>query len=729
MEGEINPDDNSSNNQPEENQKESPENQDNSGGDLKDGVNQDPTNEDNLDRDDENKNNSEQQGQNNQNNQKNRNNNFNFDFEKGQTNMTKNEIRNNRDSLMQDYEHGKSFKIEGDGFEIKVAPMNEKGEQGSTYIDFLSCETKLKIEYNLSQSAVLSVFQTQTESTNERSLTNRVSYVVYDENNNQLDLSVCENEQIRINYALRNDTSLNTTMLSRFADKGIDILNSSDPFFNDICYSYSDGGSDMILKDRISEVYQNFSVCDSGCEYESIDTENLTVSCSCSVSNDTDSDDEEENTNLKDIILNLLQDSTFGVIKCYKLVFDFSNKLKNIGFWIFSVIIIGHIPLYILFFLNGITPIKQYIVNEMKKYHYFVNITEPPKKKIKIKKKSRNDNVNNQQITTQNSQEPEGTNKNINNLSSNFKKTNIVPIQHKNLVDQIESTKRTELNNMLTQSKSNQINKIDEKNNNKNTYSLIRIDANNANKISKPQESNYTLNNYEYETAIEHDKRTFWRILYIVFLAKDNLLNTILLKSPLESQPLRICLLLFSYTSDLALNTLFYFSDNISDKYHYTGNSLFWFTLFNNIFISLISTLLSLILGSILSSMTNSKSSIEKEFKKEEKKMRENLDYVVSDERKNEILNSITKSLRCLKIKMVIFVVVDLLLLLFFYYFTTAFCSVYQGTQTSWITDAIVSIIIAIPIEIAIALVVTIVYKIALRYKCKFLYKITMIFA
>ena len=127
--------------------------------------------------------------------------------------------------------------------------------------------------------------------------------------------------------------------------------------------------------------------------------------------------------------------------------------------------------------------------------------------------------------------------------------------------------------------------------------------------------------------------------------------------------------------------------------------------------------------------MTNSKSSIEKEFKKEEKKMRENLDYVVSDERKNEILNSITKSLRCLKIKMVIFVVVDLLLLLFFYYFTTAFCSVYQGTQTSWITDAIVSIIVAIPIEIAIALVVTIVYKISLRYKCKFLYKISMIFA
>ena len=212
-------------------------------------------------------------------------------------------------------------------------------------------------------------------------------------------------------------------------------------------------------------------------------------------------------------------------------------------------------------------------------------------------------------------------------------------------------------------------------------------------------------------------------------MAKDNLLNTFILKSPLESQPLRICILLFSYASDLALNTLFYFSDNISDKYHYTGKYLFWFTLFNNLIISVISTLLSIVLGSILSSLTDSKSSIESEFKKEEKKMRENPQYVVSEERKSEIITSIIKSLKCLKIKMVIFVFVDLIILLFFYYFTTAFCSVYQGTQTSWITDAIVSIIIAIPIEVAIALVVTIVYKLALRYKCKLLYKISMIFA
>jgi hypothetical protein len=127
--------------------------------------------------------------------------------------------------------------------------------------------------------------------------------------------------------------------------------------------------------------------------------------------------------------------------------------------------------------------------------------------------------------------------------------------------------------------------------------------------------------------------------------------------------------------------------------------------------------------------MTESKKSIENEFKQEEIKLRKNKDYVVTEETKQKIITSITKSLKCLKIKMIIFVIIDLIILLFFYYFTTAFCSVYSGTQTSWISDAIVSIILAIPIEIAIALVITIIYKISLKYKCKFLYKISMVLA
>jgi len=659
-----------------------------------------------------------------------------FDFEEGKTVLTKEEVTENRDIIMEIYEPGQSVTVQGDGFEIKVAPMGEK-EEGKTYIDFQSCEAKLREEYGLDESAVLSVFQTQTSNTNEKSITNKVQYVVYDEDNNELDLTVCNDEKIKINYAIRNDTALDTTKLKSFGDKGIDILNSSHPFFNDICFSYStDEGSDMVLKDRINDVYQNFSVCDSGCEYESVNTEQMTVECSCSVTNNIDSEDEgdDASVNVKSILLNLFEDSTFGVVKCINLVFNVSNKSNNIGFWLFTIIIIAHIPLYIKFFDKGISPIKEFIVNEMTKYHYYVNVAAPKKKKkvkkkvkVKVKKFKNNNNApqNCDEMT-----EGEGTDKRIINVMppkniKKLKKANAKNIQHNNLVEQNDNTKRTETNDILTPRDF-----TGEKNNNlEKEYCLIQLDANNTNKDTKPLESNYHLDNYEYEDAIEYENRSFFRILYIVMLSKDNILNTFFLKFPLESQPLRICLLLFSYTSDLALNTLFYFSDNISDKYHYKGNYLFWYTLFNNLLISVISTVLSIILGSILESMIDSKDSIEDEFKEEEKKMREDPNYQVTNERKEEILATVNKCLKKLKIKMIIFVVIDMIILLFFYYFTTSFCSVYQNTQSSWISDAVVSIIISFPIEIAIALVITIAYIIAVKYRLKVLYKITMFFA
>ena len=671
-----------------------------------------------------------------------------FDFDNKNSTIPKDKINDNREHIIKNTKPGESYELKGDGYEIKIAPMGQS-EEGTTSIDFSSCEEKLREKYCTdSSNCTLTVFQTETSNSNEKSLTNNVKYVVYGENNTKLDLSVCQDEKISINYALKENSNLNLTMYSEFSNMGIDILNSSDAFFNDICYSYSDGTSDMILSDRIAEIYQNYSLCDSGCDYEGINVDDSTVSCSCSITSD-DSDDEDESENLKDIFLDLFENSTFGVVKCYKLVFGSSNKGTNIGFWFFLIIIIGHIPLYILFFKDGTSLIINYIKNEMKKYHYLININldNPPKKNNNnvdnisenqtdrnIVKKSENVNFAKNTSEAGKNEENEETDKNFNITPNNIILKNEKITQ--NIKGVIETTKENDLIDNEISSKReikdifvfNKNNKNDEKKN-KSLYYLIHIDADNSSNNEKPPDSNYTLKNYEYESALKYENRTFWRILYIVILSKDHILKTFILKSPLESQPLRICLLLFSYSCDLALNTLFYFSDNISDKYHYTGNHLFWYTLYNNILISVISTLLSLILGMILEIMTDSKKSIEDDFKEEEKKMREDHKYKVSDERKKEIMEKIHKIVKNLKIKMIIFIVIDFIILLFFFYFVTAFCEVYQSTQTSWISDAVVSIIISFPIEIAIALVVTIFYQISLKYECKFLYKLSMMIA
>ena len=40
-----------------------------------------------------------------------------------------------------------------------------------------------------------------------------------------------------------------------------------------------------------------------------------------------------------------------------------------------------------------------------------------------------------------------------------------------------------------------------------------------------PVESYIILDNYDYETAIKYDKRSFWRIFYIYLIAKENIIN------------------------------------------------------------------------------------------------------------------------------------------------------------------------------------------------------------
>ena len=681
---------------------------------------------------------------------------YEFDFDKKEINIPKDEIKNNIVEIVSNLDKGENYKLKGDGYEINVAPMGINDDSTSTSIDFLSCEQKLRESYDLNDSSILTVFQTEITNNNEKSLTNKVQYVVYNENNEQLDLNVCQDEQIRINYALKENSTLDTNLYSNFIEKGIDILNSSDSFFNDICYSYSENGSDIILSDRISEIYQNYSLCDNGCEYESIDTENLTVSCRCSIStNDTDDEDDDDTAdNVKEIILNLFQNSTFGVVKCYKLVFNLNNKLSNIGFWVFLVIIIVHIPLYVLFFKNGTSPIKLYIQEEMTKYHYLTNAGNPPKKSDNNSEKSENNNnIKNNNNNNDNLGKSENLNftQNTNDLNKEeneekYKGINVIPdiiLKNENVqekmkipIDIIKSndlletdnnslTKREETNNIINVDMKNKTNKIENK---KTFYFLIKMDANNSSNCPPP-ESNYIFKNYVYETALKYEKRTFWTILYIVMISKDNILNTFIMKSPLESQHLRICLLLFSYSSDLALNTLFYFSDNLSDRHHYTGDSLFWYSLFNNILISIISTLLSLILGGVLQCMTNSKTSIENEFKKEEKKMEEDKNYTVSDERKKQIFEKINNALKCLKLKMVIFIILDFAILLFFFYFVSSFCHVYSSTQVSWISDAIVSIIISFLIKFGIALAVTIIYKLSIKYEWEMLYKLSMMLA
>jgi hypothetical protein len=193
-------------------------------------------------------------------------------------------------------------------------------------------------------------------------------------------------------------------------------------------------------------------------------------------------------------------------------------------------------------------------------------------------------------------------------------------------------------------------------------------------------------------------------------------------------QSLRLSLFIFSYTCDLALNAFFYLNQNISDKYHYQGDNLYFFTLLNNLTISISSTIFTYVLVKTLNCLNNSKDSIENLFRYHENIMRKDKKYKVSNDDIIKIYKNLDSIYRKLKIKIVFYIIIEFLLLLFFFYYITAFCEVYKNTQISWLSDSLVSFLMSILFEIAMSFLVASFYMISITYRFKYLYAIVMFF-
>ena len=676
---------------------------------------------------------------------------------KKKLNKSKEDLVNNLDDLMQDIEIGKVYEIKANDYEVKISPINFKDyEDSSTYINFLNCEKSLREQNDLPPDSILTVIQIEIYKYDDKSLTNQVEYAVFNDKKTKLNLSACEKDKIEINCAITNTSVIDLEKFSYFSDLDIDVLNIKDNFFNDIC---SNNNSDIILKDRRNGIYENYSLCDNNCEYSKMNLSLMQISCNCEIKSNIET--KKPPLKFDKIYIDLFSETSFSVIKCFKLVFNFENKSENIGYIIF--------PIIIYYIIIGISPINKFIVKEMEKYKYLPNLKSPLKKdknsitkikKTKLISKTRNrdlnlnekrakiskysilDNVsssNKSFIPSFRKLKNENEKKYIKNHRIQTSKGDklIQPIvifnypkNNKNIFKiEKKSKNKSKINSKNKNNILNKLNKINEKMKKENShhYYLIKIDATNTiNYIS--YESKYYLDNFDYEDAIIYDKRSFWRLYLICLFAKENILSTFFLNCPLELKSMRLILFIFSYSCDFALNTIFYFSEKISDKYNYNGKNIFWFNLLNNLTISFMSFIISFIIVVIIQMFTSSKDNFEDIFREEEKKLKKNKAYKVSNEIKLKMAEKILKIKRNLKCKIIIFICIEIFLMLFFYYFVTAFCEVYKKTQISWLIDCFISFLISFPVEFVLALVICFIYVIAIKYKIKCLYKIAMIF-
>ena len=537
-----------------------------------------------------------------------------------------------------------------------------------------------------------------------------------------------------------------------------------------MCRVYPDFEFDIILKDRV-KLYHEYSICDEGCYLKSID-ENF-ITCNCPVKNYI-------NTTIPKVEFGVIPDKFpkyYEIIKCFRLVFSSHDKINNLGFYLITFMLGGHVPIWCYYLSTGVKPTKDYISKEMTKYGYITkrkkskikkkstkrtkiqkvknneensNVDSPPQKKSKKKEDKSSKKTRNTKKGKKFNKKQSGTFIQsfyiINNNSNKISNNKMDKINNKKIKKKGKKAKNAKKKTISKKIKKSEIDNISNNNSNKSLdpnlmetqnidyfyygneeeknyddFDFIHTKLNRNEKNEPRKESNKILNNYTYEEAIEYDKRSFCRILFIFLLSKNIIFRTLLLQSPFDSTSLLGCAFIFIFASDLFFNCLFYFDKIISKRFE-TKENVFSFTFSTNIPNVFYSLFVVYVIILILYLLTNTTKKIRDIFQKEEEKLKKDKNYTVSEGRKKEILKELEQIFDSQNKKNYAFFISEIILMLFFWYYITAFCHVYSNSQVSWVLNTLLTIIFRFLIDSLTCFLFSILYKLAVGNKSQGLY-------
>ena len=538
------------------------------------------------------------------------------------------------------------------------------------------CENILKKHYNISKEEPLIIFK--IEIYQYGLLIPLIEYGIYNSKGKikSLDVSYCKNRKINITIPV----SINENDLS--------IYNSSDEYYNDICYSFTTkNGTDIILSDRQKEfIKNNLSLCESNCEYKGYNLVSKTVECDCDIKNGISSYSEDDFD--KNILLNNFIDfnNTFNikVMKCYKLLFSKKGLKSNIGSYILLIIIFIVIIFCFIFIVKG----YQLVLDELNKLLKLQligkkNIDETiVKDKIKMDKNSIDNKMTSKinfiQINTDYRKilisGKEKKRKKIKRKKKQISKIKINnPIRKKSQIT-IDSSKINEGEGATSSHKgmkpTKAINKIKKEITDASIFNNIKKNKKNKKNEKDINYNDYELNNLPYIQALEHDKRTFIDYYMSLIKMKQLFIFTFYTQNDYNSRIIKICLFLFSFASYFIVNALFFTDSTMHKIYENQGK----YDLIYQIPQILYSTVISILINTIIKSISLTEKNI-LSIKKENINLKKK--YI--------------KIIKWLKLKFVLFFIIIFVFLLVFWYYISCFCAVYKNTQIYLLKDTMIS--------------------------------------
>ena len=548
--------------------------------------------------------------------------------------------------------------------------MKELSEQnGLSLIDLGSCEGILKKQYSISNEEPLIIVKIELERENEK--TNQLEYAVYSLSGEKFNLEYCNKANIVITSDIKNTEGMDIDLAIELAELGIDIYDSQDDFFNDLCYSFTSvSKTDVILNDRRTDYFRNISFCEENCEYSGIDLEKKKVNCTCEAKTEILS--KETVKTFAKQFKNTLSNSNFKVIQCIGNVFSIDIFTNNVGNYFMVFMILCNISCLLFYIIYGIDNLKKTMYLSL----FGNDISNPP---------NRSDEDATCDVSPVISK--------CKTAKSHFSSTNFIIVMKPTLRKK-GTYNMVEKNTSLTNSAEF-----------KSSHDLADIHNDLTSIAQIPKYDKYEINYIKYEEAVKYDKRTKMSMFLSILVLKHPLIYAFFINDKYTIKSISISMFIISEQMGLAFNALFYTDGYISNQYKHEGNIDIIASLPKSIYSSLFSVALSIIFGFL----TSSKSILMKIL-------------LFSDQKEKDDLN---KVLRCIRIKLAFYFTLIFIFSLFFWYYVTAFCAVYQNSQVGWLIGAVISVALGLITPVAMSLFVFIFRVIGIEKKSKCCYKVS----
>ena len=633
----------------------------------------------------------------------------NIDQEKYSTSYISSNLPFTNEEIMKkiDNELLKIYTVENNSLEIKgenytifqlTTTINELmryyrsdiNENGLSIILLGNCETLLKVAYHIdnNSSLIIKKYERLTIAA-ERN----VQFEVYHPITKQkLNLSICDKQSVNIYIPIEIDEKL-IELYNDLQKSGYDLFNIDDPFYNDICCPFkSENSTDVLLTDRKNDYYNNnYTTCQSNCQYSSFDSRYKFLKCECKVIVD-DIDIYDFDKFSKKIYKNfhyILKNSNYKTMKCYKLVFNAKYLKKNIGSFIIILFFIGFLSLLIIYLIKGITPLREEvnkIINNKNK-----NVKIDNLENIIINK---NINVNMDEKHNIIELDPKKENKDIVNKNLFGEKT----IQKKRRVKNKKKRKTIYAN--ISNTFKNENNKI---NDNFKSQDIIYDNSDKVNNnVSNNNDNNLDeldFNNLNYDKAIELDKRKFIQIYWSKLKRKHLIIFTFFSQNDYNLIYIKIARFIFLICTSMATNVLFFFDSSMHKIYLDYGK----YNFVQQIPQILYSSIISLIMDILISFLSNTDINI----------------YQIKQLKEGET-EQINKILKKIKIKLITFFIITFIFILFYWYLISSFCAVYNNTQIIYIKDFITSFCLGLVYPFVIQLCFTFIRIFSLKKNSNF---------